>query len=222
MLYLKLYYAMKYIRLFEDFQLGDLNVMSPEEIKKLFFKECSKAIPDLELIRVIIENGLVDVNDAKEIGGFTPLHRVDSVELAKLLIASGADVRAKDTYDRTPLHDAADIDNIELAKLLIVSGANVNTKDKFGNTPLHFAVERDSIAIAKLLIASGADVNVKDGWGDSTPLHRAVERDRIELAKLLIDSGAKVNARNVNDRTPLHWANSDEMIALLKQNGATL
>ena len=42
MLYLKLHYAMKYIKLYEDFQLGDLNFMSPEEIQKLFFEECGK------------------------------------------------------------------------------------------------------------------------------------------------------------------------------------
>jgi len=39
MLYLKLYYAMKYIKLYEDFQLGDLNFMSPEEIQDLFLED---------------------------------------------------------------------------------------------------------------------------------------------------------------------------------------
>ena len=80
---------MKYIRLFEDFQLGDLNFMSPEEIEKLFFRECEKSTPDLELIMVIIENGLVDV-DAKDRDGETPLHRAKSEEMEALLKQHGA------------------------------------------------------------------------------------------------------------------------------------
>jgi len=96
---------MKYIRLFEDFQLGDLNFMSPKEIKELFFEECIKATPDLELIRVIIENGLVDV-DAKNKWNNTPLHEAvlrDNIAIAKLLINSGANVNAKTKYGNTPL-----------------------------------------------------------------------------------------------------------------------
>lgn len=33
---------MKWIKLFEEFQLGDLDSMSPEEIQDLFFKECGE------------------------------------------------------------------------------------------------------------------------------------------------------------------------------------
>lgn len=42
---------MKWIKLFEEFQMGDLNFMSPEEIQKLFMQECGKQTPDLNLIR---------------------------------------------------------------------------------------------------------------------------------------------------------------------------
>jgi ankyrin repeat protein len=64
---------MKWIKLFEEFQLGDLNFMSPEEIQDLFFEECQKETPDLELIKVILDNGLVDVN-VKDRYDLLPLH----------------------------------------------------------------------------------------------------------------------------------------------------
>ena len=210
---------MKYIRLFEDFQLGDLNFMSPEEIKGLFFEECRKSTPDLELIRVIVENGLVDVS-AKNKWDETPLHRAGSVELAKLLIDSGADVRAKNKWDNTPLHLAVGRDNKELAELLIASGADVNTKGYLDRTPLHVVVWRDNIDLAKLLIASGADVKAKDE-DDETPLHRAVRWDNIALAELLIASGADVNTKGWFGGTkPLDLVKSEEMKSLLKQHGA--
>ena len=175
---------MKYIRLFEDFQLGDLNVMSSEEIKGLFFEECRKSTPDLELIRVIIENGLVDVG-AKGEWDYTPLHWAvsgDNIELAKLLIASGADVNVKRWDGFTPLHRAVSRDNMEVTKLLIGSGADVNAKDSDDDTPLHEAVGRDNIELAKFLIDSGAWVNAKNKDGE-TPLHRAQSEEMKALLK---------------------------------------
>ena len=117
---------MKYIRLFEDFQLGDLNFMSPEEIQKLFFKECKKQIPDLELIKVILDNGLVDVN-IKDYEGWSPLHNVvyrNNIDLAELLIFAGADVNAVDDYyGESPLRVAVRRGNKEMQALLQKHGA---------------------------------------------------------------------------------------------------
>lgn len=65
--------------------------MSPEEIQDLFFKECEKRNPDINLIRVIVENGLVDVN--AKYYGISPLHsavRGDNKEMQDLLKKHGA------------------------------------------------------------------------------------------------------------------------------------
>ena len=157
MLYLKLYYAMKYIKLYEDFQLGDLNFMSPEEIQKFFMKECEKKTPDLNLIRVILDNGLVDVNAKWD--GKTPLHvavRGGNIALAEYLISAGADVNTKDRYGDSPLHYATYRDNEEIAKLLISAGADVNAKNDIGMSPLEVAVYRDNVEMQSLLKQHGA------------------------------------------------------------------
>ena len=115
---------MKWIKLFEEFQLGDLNFMPPEEIQDLFMEECEKQNPDINLIRVIVENGLVDVN--AKYYGISPLHsaiRGDNVEIANMLISAGAKVNAKDDWGNSPLLWAVRRGYVEMQALLKKHGA---------------------------------------------------------------------------------------------------
>ena len=61
---------------------------------------------------------------------------------AERLIATGADVNAKDHVGGTPLGRAVNQGREAMVKLLIDSGADVNIKDDSGWTPLHIAVRR--------------------------------------------------------------------------------
>jgi len=128
---------MKYLKLFEDFQIQDLNVMSREQIKNMFLEECDKDNPNLELIRTILENGIVDVNDTDSIG-WTALHCASghfSLELVKLLIDSGADVNARTIEGDVPLLVAISNHSKRISKFLIEAGADVNIKNNYGNSP---------------------------------------------------------------------------------------
>lgn len=133
---------MKYIRLFEEFQIGDLNLMSPDEIQELFIAEFHKDNPDLELIRVLLENELVDVNVTAFWMDRTPLHKAcekKNLELANLLILHGSDLNPKDSNQITPLHFLADDNFLELAEVLLKAGADVNSREMWGDTPLKWA-----------------------------------------------------------------------------------
>ena len=105
---------------------------------------------DLKKVAWALNLGL-DINTLLD--GFTPLHLAviwNRIEIAKLLIDSGADVMAKeDRYGRTPLHEAVYWRNIELAKLLIASGADVNAKTNYGFTPLHRAYSQKMKALLR-------------------------------------------------------------------------
>ena len=184
---------------------------------------------------LLLEEG-AEVNDnAKDQSGYTALHWaavVGAAEVAKVLIANGAEVNAKDNFGWTPLHRAAwraratRKNAAEVAKVLIANGAEVNVKDKgeSGNTPLHLA---SGAEVAEVLIANGAEVNAKDNDGN-TPLHDAArggaEWNGAEVAKVLIANDADVNAKNKKGETPLYVATreeSAEVKKLLTDNGAT-
>ena len=87
--------------------------------------------------------------------GGTPLHYAVGEgrnEIAKLLIAKGADVNAKGIYGTTPLHYA---NTKEIAGLLIAEGADVNAKDERGKTPLDLAIQVKNPKTADLLRKHG-------------------------------------------------------------------
>jgi ankyrin repeat protein len=84
------------------------------------------------------------------------------VEIARLLIDAGADLKAKNSFGGTPLHEAANRGQAEIAELLIAKGADVNARDQFGRTPLRYAQprddghrERDTKDVAELLRKHG-------------------------------------------------------------------
>ena len=137
---------MKKIKLFEEFGewdrdvfLLDLFTMTSTEVENLFIEEIEEANPNLEKIEVMLDSGLVDVR-AKNKNGSTPLHRAADIATAKLLVDRGADVGAKDIWEKTPLHRASYWNRIEIAKLLIDRGADVEAKDNIdGRTPLDVA-----------------------------------------------------------------------------------
>jgi len=119
--------------------------------------------------------------------GWTALHlNFDNLEMAKLLIESGADVNvnSRNTLNATPLQGAAANDWIELAKLYLAHGANVNCRSEGGGSPLHEAAGNGFLDFARMLIESGADVNQKDDSG-KTPLAIAVQYKRAQLVDFL-------------------------------------
>ena len=131
--------------------LFDLYAMSSTEVVTLFREEIRSRVPHIEKIEVMIESGIVDL-DAIDKDGRTPLHRAcgnNALELAKLLIARGADGDAKDNWGWTPLHWACRNNAHELAKLLLEKGAEVGAKNKWGETPLDVAGSDEMGALLK-------------------------------------------------------------------------
>lgn len=98
----------------------------------------------------------------------TPLHRaiyLDRLDVARMLIAAGADLdRANQTFGR-PLHLAVQSGSLAMLELLIAAGAPLEApQDKPGSgTALFFAVYFDDLLRTRLLVQAGANPNAT-GW----------------------------------------------------------
>lgn len=114
-------------------------------------------VSNVECARLLVKKGL-DLNSRGRdnhpsggAGGFG----WESIEIAKLLLYSGADVNFK--YRFGPLLFYAKTP--EMVRLLIDNGANVNARGYRRMTPLFFS---KSVAIAEVLIENGANLDAKD------------------------------------------------------------
>ena len=67
-----------------------------------------------------------------------PLHdaaRKNSLEVAQVLLAHGADVNARDHHETAPLHVAARNNSLEGAQVLLAHGADVNARGQVSLKP---------------------------------------------------------------------------------------
>ena len=108
----------------------------PENVKALFDAGADVNLPSRESMKV---TPLASAAAAKQ------------TELARVLIAHGANVNARGATGHVPLHEAAANGNVELVKLLIDSGADRNAKTDDGKTPLDFAIEYKRDEVVDLL-----------------------------------------------------------------------
>ena len=128
-----------------------VNAYSPDGFTPLGF---AVFFSQPESVKALLDAG-ADVNlPSRESMKVTPLASAAAAkqtELARVLIAHGANVNARGATGHVPLHEAAANGTVELVKLLIDSGAAVNAKTDDGKTPLDFAIEYKRDEVVDLL-----------------------------------------------------------------------
>jgi hypothetical protein len=118
--------------------------------------------------------------------GDTALHVAAAAHrpgVARMLVALGADVAARNRRGATPLHYAADgspgaerwdpAHQVATIALLLAAGAEPDALDRSGVAPLHRAVRTRSAAAVGALLDGGADPRRPNGNG-STPIMLAM------------------------------------------------
>src|SRR4051794_25214130 len=115
--------------------------------------------------------------------GDTALHMAAAAfrrPIAELLVAHGAECRARNRRGAEPLHYAADANRREpraqadVITYLLSAGADPSAVDKPGVAALHRAVRTRSLAAVQALLDGGANPRQANKAG-STPLHLAVQ-----------------------------------------------
>src|SRR6185295_18027966 len=117
-------------------------------------------------------------------------------DLARWLVAQGADLSAPDTWGNTPLHHRARSRRSSI-NVLLELGAEVNNASSSVDTPLHAAADSHNTTSARLLLQHGAHANQRNKE-QLTPLELALRgcnnidiEEMVTLAKVLLDAGAE-------------------------------
>ena len=130
------------------------------------------------------------------------------IDMARILIARGADARARTPNGETVLHAASMIESAALTSALIEAGAEVNAVNNDGETALQWAALTGTFLAVKALADAGADLNVQDARQGNTPLHAAVSHDDIVLIHFLLSRHVRTDIRNNQGLTALELAQS--------------
>jgi ankyrin repeat protein len=186
-------------------------------IKPVLPGACSRRYPNLDTIKVLVEELGLDIN--AQLRAYTqncgkykntktsgPLHILAAannwwqLEALEYLLQRKADTEIRNETGQTPLHialkdeaDNSNYRNVSVA-LLLKYGSDTNTVDDNDRTCLDYASE--SPHLIRLLAAHGA--NIKDK--KNPPLVAAVCDENVEAVRTLLELGADVNA-------PLHYEN---------------
>jgi ankyrin repeat protein len=156
---------------------------------------------------------------------------ITAIQLAKTLLAHGADPNARitklsnsnteragrQTSGLTPLMMAQIPADPELAGVLLAAGAdpklatnnhtNIVMMAAGLGLNLLFGDDEEALANLKMAVDGGLDVNAQNDDGD-TALHGAAFRNSIPILQFLVEHGAKLDTKNNVGWTPLmeaHW-----------------
>ena len=148
-----------------------------------------------------------------------------AVDLVRLLLDHGADVKAQGKKKDTSLHWASmsgEPGRADIVRVLLERGADVNARNIENGTPLHLASERRHVEVSRVLLENRADADAQNSRNE-TPLHFASRGGYLDLAKLLLRYNADVHALDDEGQTPFQNASEgghQEVMQLLLEHGA--
>ena len=150
---------------------------------------------DLDAVKALVEAGSspdtpIDYGESR----WSALMKASwdgTLEIARFLIARGADVNFANGEGETALHQALGREQTELVALLLGHGARTDAVDTRGFWPIHKAAAAGNVEILGLL--AGAKSALEPELYGLTPLMFAVSSGKPEAVRALVAAGAKVN-----------------------------
>jgi ankyrin repeat protein len=187
---------------------------------------------DADIMRSLIQGGAnLDIGDFESNTALMRAKNEDLAQAVNILKQAGA---SEQGLKEVELLKAVDDGNLEKVKSLLQGNINVNMRVE-ERTALCQSANHGHLEIVKLLIAAGADVELRGMEGHLNPLLYAAYAGNLEVVRVLLEAGADVHVRVQDYLNPLEYAELakhdghrhnankpfDEVIALLKQYGAT-
>ncbi|KAG4295066.1 hypothetical protein FPRO06_01650 [Fusarium proliferatum] len=176
-----------------------------EELEPLLVTACRRSSPNMNVIRVLVEEKGVDIN-ARGRDGLTALHILVTgkewwqvFHAMPYLLSKGANMESRDDKGCTPLlHSFTKWGAFRTAamKSLIDKGADVNVVDSEGNGCLNKAAHQEEFV--RLLVSHGAEVS-------PTTILSAIESKHPNILSILL-SGEKSSSLAASWEMTLHYA----------------
>ncbi|KAF8204358.1 ankyrin repeat-containing domain protein [Mycena galopus ATCC 62051] len=152
---------------------ADVNLQDEEYGTPLYY-----AAMHLDLVQFLLASG-ADPNIHNE--PFVPLFNASNIDVAEVLLLSGANLHAEDDERRNVLSHVTDI---EMLRFFLERGVDPNHEDGLGGTPLHEAC-RHGTAWVELLLQFGVTMVEKKNWNRRTPVDIAMAMGSPDVVNML-------------------------------------
>jgi ankyrin repeat protein len=166
-----------------------------------------------DIIRALCDAGA----DATESAALFRAVRYGHAGALQALLERGAPLDAKDQYNHTLLHYAAQFSHPTLCAYLL-EWMEVDCLSTHQVTPLMLTT---CPKVCRILIDAGADLHRRDGLSGLMPIHYATRNWKPEIVRLLLANGADKNAESHLGLTALCYATSrycvEENLAAAKE-----
>jgi ankyrin repeat protein len=179
---------------------------------------------DAAEVRRLLDDG-ADANERDASGrtAVTAAALGDHVEVARVLIAAGADVDLQDSDRNNPLLVTGETGSVAMLREVLKGSPNLGATNRYGGVAVIPASDRGHVDYVREILDTGIDVDhVNDlGWTAllETVLLGDGDADHVEILGLLLDAGADRSIADRDGVTALEHARSrcyDEMVRLLE------
>lgn len=182
----------------------------------------SSRLGRFDVVKLLFESGA----DPAHLN-WTPLfHAVAYGDLQEVqnCVEGGADLGARDTWDRTPFLLAVQSGDVNKVSYLIKAGSEITEKGRCKQSALEYAIQMDNANMLNFLIRNGLNYEEYNSFG-YTPLMQAAEDGAIHCVRALLEEGAniyKTDRSQFSRRTAIAHASSLEIAEALVEAGDDL